>query len=211
MRASVQSIPAMMEAVCVYVLPHPAPLPTERERPSSAFCLLNDPPARSVVRQSKTPANDSPSPGGEGRDEGECSIHSAFREGQQSRIGNQITDRAFVAMMEAVCVYVLPHPVPLPTERERPSSAFCLLNDPPAHSVVRHSKPPANDSPSPGGEVPSLAGAGEGGRRPDEGRGERNRFYGRDEGECSMGNGIGREVFCIVHSRHGLPAWNAAR
>src|SRR2546422_10064751 len=43
----------------------------------------------------------------------------------------------------------LPHPDPLPKEREQPLSIFWLLDDAPAISAARHFENAANDSPSP--------------------------------------------------------------
>lgn len=44
----------------------------------------------------------------------------------------------------------LPHPDPLPTEREQQSPVFRLLNSHPPMADSRHSRKPADDSPSPG-------------------------------------------------------------
>ena len=74
---------------------------------------------------------------------------------------------------------------PLPQERKSRRHVFIFSADHPANPVARISKDAANDSPSPptgvGGENPSPAGAGEGGRRPVEGRAEQNQICGRGE------------------------------
>ena len=74
---------------------------------------------------------------------------------------------------------------PLPQERKSRRHVFIFSADLPANPVICISKDAANDSPSPptgvGGENPSPAGAGEGGRRPVEGRAEQNQICGRGE------------------------------
>jgi len=53
-----------------YVRPHPGLLPQEKEKLRAGFGFADERPANPVARISKQTENDSPSPWGEGRDEG---------------------------------------------------------------------------------------------------------------------------------------------
>jgi len=58
--------------------------------PSQEFRLPQDCSANPVTRHSKDPANDSPSLGGEGRDEGECSTIPATTRPKPRPVGDGI-------------------------------------------------------------------------------------------------------------------------
>jgi len=58
----------------VYVRPHFNPLSQERKSLSTVSGFADECPANSVVKMLKGAANDSPSPGGEGRGEGGCHL-----------------------------------------------------------------------------------------------------------------------------------------
>jgi hypothetical protein len=66
-----QKPPARSDLICFYDLPHPDPLPQRRGNIRPRLILLDTRSPIADARQSKKPANDSPSPEGEGRDEGE--------------------------------------------------------------------------------------------------------------------------------------------
>ena len=57
----------------IYDRPHPNLLPGEKERPAHVFRFAEDRPANPVARIFRKAADDTPSPWGEGRDEGERS------------------------------------------------------------------------------------------------------------------------------------------
>ncbi|MGB7768478.1 MAG: hypothetical protein WBN22_06435, partial [Verrucomicrobiia bacterium] len=58
--------------------PHLFPLPPGEDNATNSFWLANDRPANSVARIFRKAANDSPSPWGEGRDEGGREINSGL-------------------------------------------------------------------------------------------------------------------------------------
>jgi hypothetical protein len=68
-----------------FVRPHPDLLPQEKEQPLCVFIFSIDHPANPVTRIFKGTANDSPSPWGEGRDEGGCSSNFARATGEKRR------------------------------------------------------------------------------------------------------------------------------
>ena len=71
-------------------------------------------------------------------------------DGKPWRIGREVYGDPRCKIM----CHVLPHPGPLPKEREQPSPVFLLLHAHPPIADSPHSKKPANDSPSPRGRRP---------------------------------------------------------
>jgi hypothetical protein len=66
------ALAANKKEVCVLARPHPGLLPGEKEPPWRGFDFSVDCSANPVARIFKKPARVSPSPWGEGRDEGGC-------------------------------------------------------------------------------------------------------------------------------------------